>query len=133
MSTYEEKIGILSQMIAFAQSDHSIKESEYDFIFNVAQTLGVTKKAFDELLGDAPEPVMPKKLGERIVQFHRLLLLMNIDQKQQLSELKKLHEMGFKLGLSPAAIEEVLSEMHKYPNFAIPPKKLIEIFRNHYN
>ncbi len=133
MSTYEEKLGILSQMISFARVDDSIKESEYDFIFNVAQNLGVTKKAFDRLLGESKETIIPKKLGERIVQFHRLLLLMNIDQKQHLSEIKRLHEIGLKMGLSPSAIEEVLIEMHNYPNMAIPPRKLIEIFRNHYN
>lgn len=133
MNTYQEKLGMLSQMIAFARVDDTIKDSEYDFIFNVAQDLGVTKKAFDALLGETREAIIPKKLGQRIVQFHRLLLLMNIDQKQHLSEIRKLHEIGLKMGLSPAAIDEVLTEMHKYPNNAIPPKKLIQIFRNHFN
>lgn len=133
MSTYEEKLGILSQMISFARVDQTIKEPEYDFIFNVAQNLGVTKKVFDELLNKAEEPIIPKNLGDRLVQFHRLLLLMNIDQKQRLSEIRKLHEIGLKMNLSPSAIDQVLTEMHNYPQMAIPPKKLIEIFKSHYN
>ena len=50
MSTYKEKLGLLSQMISFARIDQGIQESEYDFIFNVAQNLGVTKKAFDQFI-----------------------------------------------------------------------------------
>lgn len=133
MSTYDEKLGILSQLIAFARVDETVKESEYDFMFNVAQHLGVSKKSFDDLFHNSTEEVVLKGLGDRLVQFHRLLLLMNIDQQQSLSELKSLHEIGLKMGLSPSAIDQVLETMHLYPNNAIPADKLIEIFKSHYN
>lgn len=133
MSTYKEKLGLLSQMISFARIDQGIQESEYDFIFNVAQNLGVTKKAFDQLLHNTEETIIPERLSARLIQFHRLLLLMNIDQRQHLSEIKKLHEIGLKMGLPPSAIDEVLCVMLEYPKNAIPPKRLIEIFKNHFN
>ena len=133
MSTYKEKLGLLSQMISFARIDQGIQESEYDFIFNVAQNLGVTKKAFDQLLHNTEETIIPERLSARLIQFHRLLLLMNIDQRQHLSEIKKLHEIGLKMGLPPSAIDEVLMVMREYPKNAIPPKKLIDIFKNHFN
>ena len=85
------------------------------------------------LLHNTEETIIPERLSARLIQFHRLLLLMNIDQRQHFSEIKKLHEIGLKMGLPPSAIDEVLMVMREYPKNAIPPKKLIDIFKNHFN
>ncbi|RUA16081.1 MAG: TerB family tellurite resistance protein, partial [Flavobacteriia bacterium] len=50
MGTYEEKLGILSELISFARVDHSLKRSEYEFLLKVASNLGVDKEVFDGLL-----------------------------------------------------------------------------------
>ncbi|WP_281542704.1 TerB family tellurite resistance protein [Maribacter aestuarii] len=133
MSTEKEKLSILSEMIAFARVDNTIKQSEYDFLFNVAQQLGVSKSVFDSLFKNKAEHVIPKTQAERIVQFHRLVLLMNVDNQQDLIEIKRLHDMGLSMGLPPSAIAQVLSIMHKYPNKIVPPEVLINIFKVHYN
>ena len=82
MSSYEEKLSILSEMIAFARADYSIKDSEYDFLLGVAHQLGVDKETFDTLFEVKVEKIIPKTQAERILQFHRLVLLMNVDQEQ---------------------------------------------------
>ena len=41
MSTLEEKLSILSEMIAFARVDNTVKTEEYNFLLNVANQLGV--------------------------------------------------------------------------------------------
>jgi hypothetical protein len=133
MSTEKEKLSILSEMIAFARVDNTIKQSEYDFLFNVAQQLGVSKAVFNSLFKNKAEHVIPKTQAERIVQFHRLVLLMNVDNQQDLIEIKRLHDMGLSMGLPPSAIAQVLSIMHKYPNKIVPPEVLINIFKAHYN
>ena len=133
MSTEKEKLSILSEMIAFARVDNTIKQSEYDFLFNVAQQLGVSKAVFNSLFKNKAEHVIPKTQAERIVQFHRLVLLMNVDNQQDLIEIKRLHDMGLCMGLPPSAIAQVLSIMHKYPNKIVPPEVLINIFKVHYN
>ena len=133
MNSEKEKLSILSELIAFARVDNTVKQTEYDFLFNVAQQLGVSKTVFDSLFKNEAEHIIPKTQAERIVQFHRLVLLMNVDNKQDLIEIKRLHDMGLAMGLPPSAIEQVLSVMHKYPNKIVPPEVLINIFKVHYN
>lgn len=120
-------------MIAFARTDHAMKDSEYDFLLSVADQLGVDKETFDSLLDNKVPKIMPKTQADRILQFHRLVLLMNVDQEQHQLEIGKLHNIGLGMGLPPSAIEQVLTVMHKYPNKIIPPDVLINIFKAHYN
>lgn len=133
MSSYKEKLSILSEMISFAKVNNSIKQAEYDFLFNVAQHLEISKKTFDELFEIEVEHIIPKSQAERIVQFHRLVLLMNVDNQQDLIEIKRLHDIGLAMGLPPGAIQQVLSIMHNYPNKIVPPETLIDIFKAYYN
>ncbi len=133
MGTYEEKLSILSEMIAFARVDHSMKRSEYEFLLKVASNLGVDKETFDGLLKHRSPKINLKTQAERIVQFHRLLLLMNVDREQHKSEVNTLYNIGLKMGLPPVAIGQVLEVMHRYPDNVIPPNVLIDIFKAHYN
>ncbi|HMB63506.1 MAG TPA: hypothetical protein VKN36_10560 [Eudoraea sp.] len=133
MSSHEEKLSILSEMIAFARTDHAMKDSEYDFLLSVADQLGIDKETFDSLLDSEVPKIMPKTQAERILQFHRLVLLMNVDQEQHQLEIGKLHNIGLGMGLPPSAIEQVLTVMHQYPDKIVPPDVLINIFKAHYN
>ncbi len=133
MSTYEEKLSILSEMIAFAKADNVLRVAEYSFLVDVASSLGIEKAIFDGLLQEKAEKKILKTQAERIVQFHRLVLLMNVDREQHQSEIRKLHNVGLSMGLPPSAISQVLEVMHQYPNKVIPPDVLIKIFTAHYN
>lgn len=133
MSTYKEKLSILSEMIAFARVENIVKPEEYNFLQGVAMQLGVDRETFDSLFEQDVEHIIPKSQADRILQFHRLVLLMNVDQKQELIEISRLHNIGLGMGLPPSAIEQVLSIMHKYPDKIVPPDVLINIFKAHYN
>lgn len=133
MNSEKEKLSILSEMISFARVDDAIKEAEYDFLFSVAQQLGVRKTVFDSLFETPVEYVMPKSEADRLVQFNRLMLLMNVDDTQEFIEIRRLHEIGLSMGLPPSAIQQVLSLMHKFPNKIVPPEVMISIFKAHYN
>jgi hypothetical protein len=133
MNTEKEKLSILSEMISFAKVDNTLKQAEYDFLFNVAQQLGDSKAKFDNLFKNKAEHVIPKTQAERLVQFNRLILLMNVDDSQELNEIRRLHDIGLAMGLPPSAIQQVLSIMHNYPNRVVPPEIIISIFRAHYN
>ncbi len=133
MNTEKEKLSILSEMISFALVDNTLKQAEYDFLFNVSQQLGIRKTLFDDLFKNEAEHVVPKSQAERLIQFNRLILLMNIDDSQELNEIRRLHDIGLAMGLPPSAIQQVLSIMHKYPNRVVPPEVIISIFKAHYN
>lgn len=133
MNTREEKLSILSELIAFARVDAAVKTAEYQFLLEVAGQLGIDKTTFDGLFHQKVDKIILKPQSERILQFHRLLLLMNIDQEQHRAELRKLHNLGLWMGLPPSAIDQVLTVMHRYPDKIVPPQVLINIFKAHYN
>ncbi len=133
MSTHKEKLSILSDMIAFAKIDKVVGEPEYNFLLGVAAHLGVDRDTFESLFEMEVERIIPKTEADRIIHFHRLVLLMNVDQKQLEVEVSRLHNIGLGLGLPPSAIEQVLSLMHQYPDKIVPPDVLINIFKAHYN
>lgn len=133
MNTYEEKLSILSELIAFAMADDVVRVSEYKFLLDVALQLGVDKDTFDSLFHKRAEKVILRPQSERIVQFHRLLLLMNVDSEQHDTEVRRLHNIGLRMGLPPSAIDQVLMVMHQYPDKIVPPDVLINIFKAHYN
>jgi uncharacterized tellurite resistance protein B-like protein len=133
MNSYEEKLSILSEMISIARADKEVKETEFDFLWGVAEQLGVHREDFESLF-DSPAPnIIPKTLLDRILQFHRLVLMMNVDRSQTFKEIDKLHNIGLRLGLPPSAIDQVLVLMHQYQDKIIPPETLIGIFKAHYN
>ena len=133
MDRYEEKLSILSEMISLARADKEVIEAEFEFLWGVAEQLGVHREDFESLF-DSPVPnIIPKTLLDRIIQFHRLVLLMNVDREQTFKEIDKLHNIGLRLGLPPSAIDQVLVMMHQYPDNIIPPETLINIFKAHYN
>ncbi|MCB0446564.1 MAG: TerB family tellurite resistance protein [Gelidibacter sp.] len=128
-----EKLSLLSEMIAFAQSNESIKSIEYRFLFGIAKQLEISKEDFDYLIEHPVTYVHLKSHSERIVQFHRLVLLMNLDHEVNSKELVKLHNFGLRMGLSHESINRVLDLMDSFPNRVVPPDFLIDIFKVQYN
>lgn len=128
-----EKLSLLSEMIAFAQADENIKSIEYKFLFSIAKQLEISKDDFDYLFEHPVTYVHLKSHSERIVQFHRLVLLMNLDKHISSKELVKLHNFGLRMGLSHESINRVLDLMESFPNKMVPPDFLIDIFKVQYN
>ncbi len=128
-----EKLSLLSEMIAFAQADDSIKSIEYKFLYSIAMQLEISKDDFDYLFEHPVTYVHLKSHSERIVQFHRLVLLMNLDKNISSKELVKLHNFGLRMGLSHESINRVLDLMESFPNRMVPPDFLIDIFKVQYN
>ncbi|OIQ29623.1 MAG: hypothetical protein BM564_05280 [Bacteroidetes bacterium MedPE-SWsnd-G2] len=128
-----EKLSLLSEMIAFARTDENIRNIEYNFLLGVAKQLGISRSDFDYLFQHPVTYVHLKSHSERIVQFHRLVLLMNLDSNSTSKELVKLHNFGLRMGLSHESINRVLDLMESFPNKVVPADFLIDIFKVQYN
>jgi len=128
-----EKLSLLSEMIAFARIDKTLKDIEYNFLLGVAKQLEITREDFDYLLDNPVTHINLKSHSERIVQFHRLVLLMNLGQTITDRELVRLHNFGLRMGLGHESINKVLDLMESFPNKIIPPDFLIDIFKIQYN
>ena len=133
MINWGEKLSLLSQMIAFARIDNNLREIEHKFLLGVAKQLEITREDYDYLLENPVTHINLKSHSERIVQFHRLVLLMNLDKEIKVKELVKLHNFGLKMGLGHEAINRVLYLMESFPNKIVPPDFLIDIFKTQYN
>ncbi|WP_353779312.1 TerB family tellurite resistance protein [Winogradskyella sp. 3972H.M.0a.05] len=133
MINRKEKLSLLSEMIAFAMTDESIKSIEYNFLLGVARQLDISQEDFDYLFEHPVTYVHLKSHSERIVQFHRLVLLMNVDKHITPKQLVKLHNFGLRMGLSHESINKVLDLMESFPNKIVPPDFLIDIFKVQYN
>lgn len=133
-----EKLSLLSEMIAFAKYDKDIKSIEYNFLLGVAKQLDITREDFEYLIEHPVTYAHLKSHSERIVQFHRLVLLMNIEQEygeenNNSSGAIKLYNFGLRMGLSHESITKVLYLMESFPNKIVPPDVLIDIFKTQYN
>ncbi|MCX2720481.1 TerB family tellurite resistance protein [Lentiprolixibacter aurantiacus] len=133
MCTYKEKLGLVSELIALAKADNVVSPAEYGFLQSIAADLGIEEKRFLELFDQPVKKPSHGSQGQRIVQFHRLVLLMNVDQEQDQREVEKLYNLGLHMGVPPGAIQQVLAIMHQYPNKIVPPDVLISIFKAHNN
>jgi uncharacterized tellurite resistance protein B-like protein len=116
-----------------ANADKEIRESEYQFILNVAMQLGLTPADVTSIFKDAIEYTLPEQESQRIVQFHRLVLLMNVDQDASYAEKELIREIAKRMGLRMQAVDTVLQEMYNYPNRVVPTQRLIEIFTLYHN
>ena len=130
-----EKLSLLSEMIAFAKYDKDIKNIEYNFLLGVARQLEISREDFDYLIENPINYIQLKSHSERIVQFHRLVLLMNIENNGDAnsSGVIKLYNFGLRMGLSHESITKVLYLMESFPNKIVPPDVLIDIFKTQYN
>lgn len=125
-----EKLSLLSEMIAFAKvENNTLKPIEYSFLLAIAKQLEISREDFDYLIEHPVSYIHLKSHSERIVQFHRLVLLMNIDNDKSQKEIIKLHNFGLRMGLSHESINKVLYLMESFPNKIVPPDVLIDIFK----
>jgi len=133
MENYEQKLALLSDMIAFAIVDGELHDREYQFLSIVAVELGINKTELNQLFHEEKRSEIIKSEFERIQQFYRLALLMHCDGILHEREQIKIHEIGINMGLNPHAIKRVLKAMEKSPTKMISPEFLLEVFQEQLN
>jgi hypothetical protein len=133
MSSYQEKLSILSELINFARIDHRLNEKELDFLRAISRRLDVDESVFESLVRSPLPTLKLESLSDRLVQFHRLFMLMNIDEDQDPSEVEALYNYGLSMGLPVSAIRQLLEVMHEYPDRIVPADVIVKIFHAHYN
>jgi hypothetical protein len=131
--TLDEKLGLLKQLILVANADGKIKEAEYQLLLGLAANLDVSQEEFQKVFDLGIEVEMPKTDADRILQFHRMILMLNVDADPAPAEIDMVRKMGIMLGLNHQALEIVLEEMKTHPNNLIPPDRMVQIFTKYMN
>ena len=106
MDTKEERLSLLSEMIAFAVVDSELHDREYDFLLMVSQELAIDKATFLDLFEHRNEFHVIKDEFHRILHFYRLALLMHCDGHLP-KRRKAINEIGINMGLNPYATKRV--------------------------
>ena len=133
MNTQEEKMKLLAEMIAFSLVDGRLHEREYQFVWIVAQELGVAKNDFNDLFHqELPGGVIKSEL-ERIQQFYRLALLMHCDGVLHSKEEEAIRQIAINMGLNPTATNRILKLMEQSPNGMIAPEVVLSVFQTQLN
>lgn len=133
MDSYQEKISLLQEMIAFALIDGELHDREYDFLEMVAMELEIEKPVFHQLFKNRGEVTVIKDEFHRICQFYRLALLMHIDGVLHETEQIKINEIGINMGLNPYAMKRVLNLMKNSPNRMVEGDILLAVFTEQHN
>lgn len=133
MSNRVEKLSLLSGMIAFAKEDDILKPIEFNFLLGVSKQLNISREDFDYLIFNPVGGITLKSYSERIVQFHRLILLTHLYSSKNPAEEAKLFNYGLKMGLNNNTILRVLYLMDGFPDRIVPAAVLIDLFRTQYN
>ena len=133
MNSYEEKISLLSEMIAFAVIDNELHDREYDFLLLVSQEVQIEKETFMDLFSRRNEFSVIKDEFHRILHFYRLALLMHCDGILHERERIAINEIGINMGLNPNAMKRILGLMETSPNQLINAEIVIGAFQEQHN
>ncbi len=128
-----DKLGILTELIKLAKADNELRDMEFQFLLSLASQMGVSKNEFIQLFEQYIEFLPPKLEFDRILQFHRLVLVMNVDQDTNDKEIEYIKQAGIRMGLNPLATNEILRIMENYPNKVVPTDVLMKVFRSFHN
>jgi len=129
----DKKLSVLKELIKLARVDSEVREMEYRLMLSMAELLGVEKEHFDMLFDEYIEFTPPASEFDRILQFHRLVLVANVDLKVNSKEINQLKQCGIQLGLRPEAVDRVIQEMDKHENGMIPTQTMLQIFQTYHN
>jgi len=129
----KEKLSLLTELIKLAKADQDVRTEEFEFLYAIAKQLEVSDTDFKRLFDEYIEFTPPKNEMDRIVQFQRLVLMMNVDRSVSDKEINHVRHIGIRLGLVPRATDEVLKAMREHENGMLPPEKLIGIFKTFHN
>lgn len=133
MDSYEEKISLLSEMIAFAVIDGELHDREYDFLKMVSEELHIDKETFLSLFKKRNEFEVIKDEFHRILHFYRLALLMHCDGVLHNREKIAINEIGINMGLNPNAMKKILHLMEESEDQMVDAEILLGAFHEQLN
>lgn len=133
MQTFDEKISLLLEMIAFATVDGKLHQNEYSFLAIVAEELKISKPVFDDLFHQELPLKVIKSEFERFHQFYRLALLMHSDGVIHHKEENAIQQIGINMGLNPIVTKRILKMMKMSKSPIIAVNTLLEIFKEQHN
>ncbi len=133
MRHHDEKLSLIQDLISLSKVDDEVTYMEQNFIFTIANGLGVDKIELQELLDNPIEFTPQRNEMDRITHFYRLLLMMGVDQVSHEKEQQFCKEVGLKMGLNPIAMREIIERIIASETHQLPPQEIVEVFKTYHN
>lgn len=111
--------------------DNELIREEATDIMKVAERLGIDAEELAEFDGGEPELHLPDRQYKLYAVFHRLVMVIMIDNVANEVEKKYCFDLGIKMGLHPNAVIEVIQYVVKEGPFEAVPAEILAIFRKY--
>lgn len=133
MYTHQQKINHLKMLYHAANSDGVYSKGEVIFIRRVAENLGVDIKELENLDVKDFDLELPDREYLIYSLFHRLALIVLVDNEVNESERHFCLDMGVRMGLHPQSVNEILDYIIENGAFNASPESIIAIFKKYSN
>ena len=131
MDTYQQKLSHLKALYHLACIDNVLGKEEATYIINVAERLGIDPEELVDFDGTEPDLVLPDKQYKLYAVFHRLVMVIMIDNVANEMERKYCFDLGIKMGLHPNAVIEVITYVVAEGPLRADPSEILAIFRKY--
>jgi hypothetical protein len=132
--TYKQKASLIFLLIKTAQADNEEQQIEWLFIEEVANKLQLSNVQLIEIKQEKNLQLsIPKTENDRIYFFFHCLQLVELDKKITSSEIDLLKKIGFKLGLNPMLVNDLVALYINHLGKQINPLLVEQIIKKYLN
>ena len=128
---HNQKISHLKALYHLACADNVLSKAELTYIRAVAKRLGINPKELDKFESQEPDLDLPTTEFKTQVLFHRLVILIMIDNEVTEREKHYCANLGIKMGLHPNAVNEIIDYVSIRGAMDAHPDEIIAIFRKY--
>ena len=131
MDSQQQKISHLRALYHLACADKVLTDAEAVFIKNVAEHLGISSEELSKLDPYEPTLELPTREYKNYVLFHRLALIVMIDNALSERERQYCFNLGIKMGLHPNAVGEIIDYIASQGVTDSKPSEVMAIFKRY--
>jgi hypothetical protein len=131
LETHQQKISHLKALYHLACADNVLSKAESIYIKHVAKRLGISEEDLEHFDGSEPELELPDREYKVYSLFHRLAIMIMVDDTINHNEKRYCFNLGIKMGLHPNAIGEIIEHIVKNGAMKTSPVEVMNIFRKY--
>lgn len=131
MHNHQQKISHLRALYHLACADKVLTDVEGIYIKNVAERLGVPLEELSKLDPYEPTLELPDREYKIYILFHRLALILMIDNAMSERERHYCFNLGIKMGLHPNAVGEIIDYVASQGTMETKSSEVMAIFKRY--
>lgn len=131
MDSHQQKISHLRALYHLACADKVLTDVEAVYIKNVAERLGIPLEELSKLDPYEPTLELPDREYKNYVLFHRLALIVMIDNAMSERERQYCFNLGIKMGLHPNAVGEIIDYIESKGTIDSKASEVMAIFKRY--